>query len=127
MENKKYQIRYDLAKEVNGRTLYRIEALKSFKNVKNGDLGGYIESEGNLSQEGNCWVYDDACVFENAVVEDNAKVYGTAKICGHNHLNDDSIVSIKNSKLNDIICISGVNNFTYGIKQTNRNYGKFKS
>ena len=69
---KKYRLRKDLTKVVNGKTLYRIQALKSFKNVKNGDLGGYIESEGNLSQEGNCWIYDDACVFDNARIEDNA-------------------------------------------------------
>ena len=36
-----------------GKTLYRIEALKDFANVKKGDKGGYIEKEDNLSQRGN--------------------------------------------------------------------------
>ena len=39
---KKYQLRYDRTKEVNGRTLYRIQALKSFNDVKEEELGGYV-------------------------------------------------------------------------------------
>lgn len=39
--------------EFNGRTLYRIEALKNFGFVRTGDKGGWIESENNLSQAGN--------------------------------------------------------------------------
>ena len=34
-----------------GRTLHRIEAIRTFRNVKIGDKGGFIESEHNLSQE----------------------------------------------------------------------------
>lgn len=30
-------------------TLYRIEALRDFSDIKVGDKGGYIEKEGNLS------------------------------------------------------------------------------
>lgn len=104
---KKYRLRKDLTKVVNGKTLYRIQALKSFNDVKEGEIGGYVESEDNLSQEGNCWIYDDACVFDNARIEDSAiaahyacvyskgivkgyaavsdegKVYGNAKIYGN--------------------------------------------
>lgn len=40
-----------------GRKLFRIKALVSFGNVKVGDLGGYVESEKNLSQSGGAWVY----------------------------------------------------------------------
>jgi hypothetical protein len=64
--------------EHNGKRLYRIQALKDFGNVKTGDLGGYVESENNLSQEGNCWVYDKAKVFDNALVSDNVRVFGNA-------------------------------------------------
>lgn len=32
-----------------GRKLFRIQALLSFGDVKEGDLGGYIEKEGNLA------------------------------------------------------------------------------
>lgn len=62
----------------NDKTLYRIQALKDFGDVKAGDLGGWVESERNLSQEGNCWVYDKAKVFDNALVSDNVRVFGNA-------------------------------------------------
>ena len=61
-----------------GRTLFRIKALTSFGNVKAGELGGYIEKEGNLSHEGNAWVYDNARVYDNAWVSGNARVSGDA-------------------------------------------------
>ena len=49
--------------------LYRIKALVDIPNiVKAGELGGYIESEENLSHEGNCWVSDDAYVYNNAYI-----------------------------------------------------------
>ena len=38
-------------KELDKLTLYQIEALKDFGNVKKGDKGGFIEKESNLSQE----------------------------------------------------------------------------
>ena len=43
--------------------VYRIRALKDFGDVKAGDLGGYVNSEENLSHEGNCWIYDDAKIY----------------------------------------------------------------
>lgn len=36
-----------------GRKLFQIRALISFGDVKEGDLGGYIEKEENLSHDGN--------------------------------------------------------------------------
>jgi len=41
-------------------TLYRTVALKDFDDIKCGEIGGYVESEDNLSQGGNCWVFCDA-------------------------------------------------------------------
>jgi tetrahydrodipicolinate N-succinyltransferase len=64
--------------EHNGRRLYRIQALKDFSNVKAGDLGGWVESEGNLNQEGNCWVFDEARISDNAWVFDDAQVFDIA-------------------------------------------------
>ncbi|WP_375642705.1 MULTISPECIES: hypothetical protein [unclassified Bartonella] len=63
------------------RTLYRIRALRSFGGVKKGDLGGFIESEYNLSHQGNCWVGDDAKVYNAAMVWGHAKVFENAIIC----------------------------------------------
>ena len=70
------------------RTLYRIQALRDFGDVKEGEFGGWIESEKNLSHEGsawvsdNAWVYGDACVSGNAWVYGNARVYGNAQVSG---------------------------------------------
>ena len=81
MGNKKYKLT-DETIEVEGKILYRIEALKDFCEIKKGDKGGFIESENNLSHEGNAWVYDDACVYDNACVSDNACVCGSACVSG---------------------------------------------
>ena len=48
----KYEILEDEFIELNGRKLYRIKALKNFCHIEKGEVGGYIESEQNLSQKG---------------------------------------------------------------------------
>ena len=80
--SKKYKLT-DETISLNGATLYRIEALKDFGEIKKGDKGGFIESEDNLSHEGNAWVYDDACVYDNALVTDNACVSDNARVYGN--------------------------------------------
>ena len=70
----------DKTMQFNGKTLYRIKALKSFGNVKKYDIGGWVESEDNLSQYGNCWVYNEAKVMDNALVHEDAQVSGHAEI-----------------------------------------------
>ena len=81
-----------------GHKLYRIQSLRSFSDVEEGELGGYIESEDNLSHDGMCWVYDEAKVFGNAKVYNNACVYlyaevfGNAKICGNAEVSGDAEV-----------------------------------
>ena len=77
---KKYRLSEDDIITVGGRTLYRIEALRDFANVKKGDKGGYVEKEDNLSHNGNCWVYGKARVFEDAFVCGDARVYGKARV-----------------------------------------------
>ena len=79
---KKYKLTEETLK-VYDKTLYRIEALKDFNDVKKGDKGGFIENEKNLSQRGDCWIYDNAKVLGEAMVCCNAKVYGNAKICDY--------------------------------------------
>ena len=76
---KKYKLTEETIK-VYDKTLYRIEALRNFSDVKKGDKGGYIEKEENLSQNSNCWVYDDAMVYGTARVYDHAKVYDYAEV-----------------------------------------------
>ena len=86
--SKKYKLT-DETINLNGATLYRIEALKDFGEIKKGDKGGFIESENNLAHEGDAWVsdnahvYGDACVFDNAHVYNNAFVSGYAQVYGN--------------------------------------------
>lgn len=65
---------------INGHILHRIQALKNFDFVAKGDLGGFVESEKNLSHEGNCWIYDNAKVYGNASIIKNAEIYDRAEI-----------------------------------------------
>lgn len=89
---KKYELT-DITTYFNGRTLYRIRALKSFNDVKLGDLGGFVESEQNLSQEGLCWVYDNAKICDNATVYHNAQVRDNATILDHVIISDHAIIT----------------------------------
>lgn len=79
---KKYEMTNECI-EFEGKTLYRIKALKDFGNVCAGDLGGFIETEKNLSQNGNCWITGNAKVFEDASVREDAVVYEDATVYGH--------------------------------------------
>lgn len=85
---KKYRLTEE-TKEYNGIILHRIQAARDFRDVKAGDLGGWIESEENLSHDGNCWVYKNAKAYQNAWicgdawVGGNTFIYGNAKVCGN--------------------------------------------
>ena len=72
--------------------LYRIKALKDFNDVKNGDIGGYVESENNLSQLDDCWIYDNAQVCDNAVVIGKAIVCGNARVYCDAQICDNAVV-----------------------------------
>jgi len=94
---KKYELT-DEVKEVLGHKLHRIRALKDFGGVHKGELGGWVESEDNLSQEGTGWVYGDASVFSDARVYGDAMVYGDARVgdnamvCGDARVGDNARV-----------------------------------
>lgn len=77
-------------KKIDGKILYRIIACKTFEDVHEGELGGWIESYDNLSQDGNAWVSDNAKVFGNARVSDNAKVYDDAWVSGYAWVYDNA-------------------------------------
>ena len=64
-------------------TLHRIQALRDFGVIKSGDLGGFVQSERNLSHSGTAWVSDYALVFGGARVSDKALVSGKAWVCGN--------------------------------------------
>lgn len=101
---KKYELTDDTI-TVEGRTLHRIKALKSFSNVEEGELGGYVEKEDNLDQRGEAWVYGDARVYGNAQVSGDARVYRNAQVSGDAWVYGDARVS-GNAR------VSGENDYT---------------
>ena len=78
----KYKILNNNILQKDATKLYRIQALKSFSDVKDGDIGGFVQGENNLSQFGNCWIYDYAEVSDYASVEDDAIVKGCSRVLG---------------------------------------------
>ena len=67
--------------------LYRIKALVDIPNiVKAGELGGYVESETNLSRDGDSWIANNASVYNDAHVSGDTYIYirqcqSTGQIC----------------------------------------------
>lgn len=95
---KKFELTTESITNEAGKKLFRIKALIDFGDVKAGELGGYVEKEGNVSQDDNAWVSGDAEVFGNAKVYgdarayDNAKVYGDARVFGNVWVADNAWV-----------------------------------
>ena len=83
---KKYILTDETITLGSGIVLHRIKAIRSFGEVNEGDLGGWIEKEDNLSHEGDCWIYDNARVYGNACVYNNAKVLNNAIVYGYAHV-----------------------------------------
>lgn len=88
---KKYVLTNERMRE-KGRILYRIQAVRSFGDVEEGEPGGWIEKESNLSHEGDCWVDDEAMVYDNASVNNNAKIKENAVISGNVEVKENAII-----------------------------------
>lgn len=95
---KKFELTSESIVDIFGKKLFRIKALVEFGNVKEGELGGFVEKEENLSHEGDAWVYENArvsgnaWVYENARVSGNARVYGNAWVYGNARVSWDAWV-----------------------------------
>lgn len=76
---------------VMGRAVRRIFALRDFADVREGDMGGYVESEDNLSQEGDCWIYDDAMAVDYSQVSDNARLKHNAVAQDHSRVQGNAV------------------------------------
>lgn len=120
-ENKqKFTLLKDETRSVNGKTLYRIKYLVDipYGNVKPGTLGGWLESESNLSQEGQCCVLDNAVVMDSAVVKGelsmvkgNAIIDGRAVVDGYTTIIQVSAyVSYKAKVVNSVIKTNAIVN-----------------
>ena len=115
-------MKYELLKnnfiEYKGRKLYRIRALKSFSDIKYGDIGGYVENEKNLSQNGNCWiynnakVYDNGRVFDNAIIKNNAEVFDNASVLDNAIIQDNAICYDNSVVYSNTVC--GTDTKVYG-------------
>lgn len=94
MQKKKYRLLLEptFRSQILGRTIYRIQALIDFSDVKAGDIGGYVESEENLSHEGDAWIYDNAAVIEGGFVCDDAKVSDKAVVRGDGYVYENARV-----------------------------------
>ena len=79
-------------KTLGNTTLKQIVCVTAFSNVAAGDVGGWIESEKNLSQDGNSWVFGDARVYGYAWVFGDARVYGYARVYGNAEVYGDAEV-----------------------------------
>lgn len=95
IDSARYTLLEDDFIEINGVTLYRVQALidNPFHTVTTGDKGGYIQSLENLAMNGSAWVADDALVYGQAHVSENALIAGSAHIFGHAQISGSAVVT----------------------------------
>lgn len=94
ISNQKYEIT-DMAHEEYP-FLHRIRALRDIcGEIHAGDIGGFVESESNLSAEpGDCaWIFDDAIAAGDAYVDRDACLRGDAIACGSAYVSKGSVMS----------------------------------
>ena len=107
MANEKYEIT-DIAHE-RYPFLRRIRALRDIgEEVKAGDLGGFVETEANLSfEEGDdAWIFNDAVVAGEAVADKGAALRDNAIACGCAYVSNGSVMSGR-SRAEDDAYLSG--------------------
>ena len=105
--NLKYEIT-DIAHEAYP-FLHRIRALRDIgETVKAGDLGGFVESESNLSvdPDDDAWVFDDAIAAGDAYVDQNSSLRDTAIACDSAYVSHGSVLS-GHSRAEDNVYLRG--------------------
>ena len=80
---KKYEFTGEV-KYISRRILHRIRAVRDIPEyeIKSGDMGGWLETEKNLSHDGSAWVTDSAAVMDVACVTGDACVMDSARVTG---------------------------------------------
>ena len=76
--------------------LHRIRALQDIgTEVRAGDLGGFVESESNLSFEpgDNAWIFDNAIACNNAYVDNGSCLRGEAVACDNAYVSHGSVMT----------------------------------
>ena len=97
MDRKKYEFTGETRALSSTTILHRIRAVIDIPSagVNAGDIGGWIESDSNLSLDNDAWVGGSAWVFGNARVSgdawggDDARVSGSARVVGDAHINSN--------------------------------------
>ena len=61
---------YNLA----GRIIWQIKALRDIPsfNVKQGDIGGWIEKDENLNQDDDSWISENSKVYDDSIIFNNS-------------------------------------------------------
>lgn len=91
--------------------LHRIRALRDIGDkVKAGDLGGFVESDSNLSTEleDSSWIFDDAIACGEASVDMGSRLFEKAIACGYAYVSQQSTMSGE-SRAEDYAYIRGAN------------------
>lgn len=85
--------------------------VKRIRRLSDGLLGGWIESEDNLSHCGSCFIYNEAVVYNDARVADDAKIFNNVKIGGQSDIRNNAIIRhnviVKNSFINENVDAAG--------------------
>ena len=109
---KKYELTddYTLVESKNGghNRVYRIRALRDIPryDICVGELGGFVESEANLSHEGDCWIGDNAIVSDNATVKEDAVAWNRSRMTEQSSLSGESAIYHR-VRLSDNVSVSG--------------------
>ena len=108
---KKYEFTGEV-KYIGRKILHRIRAVRDIPEyeIKSGDMGGWLETEENLSHNGAAWVANSACVMDSARVTDSALVMGTACVTGKARVTGKAWVSgnARVMKSSDCITIGAI-------------------
>jgi len=80
--------------EFTGKTQnYDGTVLRQIRRISDGEVGGWIESEHNLSHQNDCWVSGNGKVSGDAWVHGVAKVFGDCQVSGNAQVFGDCQVS----------------------------------
>lgn len=114
IKNEKYESTGETKRNLYGVLLHRIRAVRDITciGVQAGDLGGWIESEKNLSASYNCWISDEAEVWNEAKVMIDARVSGFARIRDYANVSGNAHV-YQNSQVGEYARLGG-NSSVYG-------------
>lgn len=89
--------------------LHRIRALRDVReNVHAGDLGGFVQSEKNLSQEGSCWIFHNAIAAEDAVIAGDAQMRDLAVIRGSAQVSGSAVILHRSMVEDNAIVTAGL-------------------